>query len=844
MAGRSAEQGEDYKMCPGIDAYALTRSPIPSTPSSQPDMSFNSNPPSGDQSPVTPFRRTNQALQQHATLNRATEAPLDITLGIEIECILAHCTFPQLSQTNGLFVYPSSFGEDAVTDALSEPIEAICSTCGEVHLIKLPVKPSPESRHSVSDDTVDTYSRWDVTHDSSISMNEEEKTDLHNNIKYFDFYSIEIRSRILSADTPLQTTPSESDPEHTHSIGYYEEINAVLSHLNKTFNTPPAGRFTLLTNHSCGMHVHVGNGKEGFPLQTVKNMLAAYYACEPAIDTLHASNRIGGSGIPCLPPGQSYVGISTGCFDFPDPDAYNPPMSAVHAKAVHKRRRQAAFPDEDRSFHYQVQYPESLFDSNPAVKDAAFQFTTKAALVLIENAPNVRALQELQAGQAHACTVNLENLQDFQDSDAHGGYDIPKMTIEFRQAASSLDADEVQAWLDVLVSLTHHAHATSDKAFAKLAKATFLSPRFSARNLLTILGCAPRTLAHYGSKVAGSASLALIIARTTQPAHVPAGSVYHDDLAAREEHRLTSSPLFNPFYKLQLPNLKDRLALIHRGHINRRILKKFLAGGYGQFTDHHLNALDFSAIGGDAARQRLRIGWVNPEGPAGLGVNAYASGMGIRVQSQRTPPTPPGTRRGAFFGRQAVDEARAQRQGEEGAGKGKGKGRATFPSEEVGELTQEMSALWSNTADDVQATSHSAQEYPFEHPDDDFHQEYPVNHPDDYFQHHHGLPPPELEAPAPDWFLPSRPNSLSPDRVINFEDSVAYAPHDEPRDHEADEHGSYERAQHIEFADEQPQAPESGIEIDDSDDVDEVLFRPRQTSASTTTTTTTTRAGQ
>jgi len=25
MAGRSAEQGEDYKMCPGIDAYALTR---------------------------------------------------------------------------------------------------------------------------------------------------------------------------------------------------------------------------------------------------------------------------------------------------------------------------------------------------------------------------------------------------------------------------------------------------------------------------------------------------------------------------------------------------------------------------------------------------------------------------------------------------------------------------------------------------------------------------------------------------------------------------------------------------------------------------------------------------
>ncbi|KAK1029611.1 hypothetical protein LTS16_019560 [Friedmanniomyces endolithicus] len=787
-------------------------SPILLIPSSPPEMSFDSNPPSGDQSPVTPSPRRHQALRDHATRNRATEAPLELTLGIEIECILAHCTFPHRSQTNGLFVQRSNFGIDAVTEVLSEPMQANCSTCGEVHLIKLPVKPSPESRRAVSDDTVDTYSQWDVTCDSSISMNEEEKTPLHNNIRYFDFYSIEIRSRILSADTPLQTTPSESDPEHTHSIGYYEEVNAVLSHLHKTFNTPPTNRFTLLTNRSCGMHVHVGNGKEGFPLQTVKNMLATYYACEPAIDTLHASNRVGGSGIPCLPPGQSYVDISAGCFDFSDPDAYNPPMSAVHAQAVYGRRRNAALTDRERSMHYQVQYPESHFDSNPAVKDAAFQFTTKAALVLIENAPNVRALQDLQAGHAHGCTVNLENLRDFRDFDAHDEYRIPKMTVEFRQAASSLNSDEVQAWIDVLLNLTRHAHATPDKAFAKLAT-TFLSPRFSVRNLLTTLGCTPRTLAHYGSKVAGSASLAQIIARTTQPAHVDEGSVYHDDLAAHEERRLNSSPFYNPFYKLQVQNLKDRLATLHRGAINRRILKNFLAGGYGQFADAHLNALDFSEIGGDAARQRLRIGWVNPEVPADMGFNAYASREGIAVgRLLRTPPTLEGTRRAEFIGCQAVDEAQRQRQGGREVGEGKGKGKATFPSEEVGELTREMSSLWSNTADEEQVEHRSRPEYPFEHPDD-FHQDYPVDQPDDYF-HYHGLPPPELESPAPDWFLPPRPNSISPSRVINYEDSVAYPQHPEAEqqiDDHGNDHDSYEHAQHIEFA-EQHQAPESEID--------------------------------
>ncbi|KAK0293537.1 hypothetical protein LTR35_000141 [Friedmanniomyces endolithicus] len=505
-------------------------------------------------------------------------------------------------------------------------------------------------------------------------------------------------------------------------------------------------------------------------------------------------------------------------------------MSAVHAQAVYSRRREAALPDRERSMHYQVQYPESHFDSDPEVKDAAFQFTTKAALALIEAAPNVRALQELQAGHTHACTVNLENLCDFRDFDADDEYRSPKMTVEFRQATSTLHSDEVLAWIDVLVQLTRHAHATPAKAFAKLAT-NFLSPRFSALNLLTTIGCTPETLSHYNSKVAHSASLAQIIAHTTQPVHVDAASVYHDDLFARETRVLDSWQGYNPFRKLQLWNLRDRLATLHRAAINRRILKKFLAGGYGQFADAHLNALDLSEIGGDAARQRLRIGWVNPEVPVDQGFNAYATGEGIAVgRLLWTPPTPEGTRRAKFIGCQAVDEARALR--EEGEGD-KGKGKATFPSEEVEELRREMSSFWSNTADDEQVNYHSRPEDPVNHPED-----YPFDHPDDYFHHSHGLPPPEPESPAPDWFLPPRPSSLSPSRVINYEDSIADPQQQqlpetgEDIDDHGNDHGGDEGAQHIEFVEHhQAEVGEADDEEEEDEDEDEeVLPKVRQMS--------------
>ncbi|KAK4890468.1 hypothetical protein LTR27_010875 [Elasticomyces elasticus] len=66
--------------------------------------------------------------------------------------------------------------------------------------------------------------------------------------------------------------------------------------------------------------------------------------------------------------------------------------------------------------------------------------------------------------------------------------------------------------------------------------------------------------------------------------------------------------LFGPLVHNVLAN---RLATLHRGNINLIMLKKFLGGGYGQLPDNLLDKIDFHTVGGDAAKQRLRVGYVS-----------------------------------------------------------------------------------------------------------------------------------------------------------------------------------------------------------------------------------------
>ena len=51
--------------------------------------------------------------------------------------------------------------------------------------------------------------------------------------------------------------------------------------------------FAVQVNTSCGFHVHVGNRRKGFPLQTIKHLCMLTACFEHQFDSLHPANRIG-----------------------------------------------------------------------------------------------------------------------------------------------------------------------------------------------------------------------------------------------------------------------------------------------------------------------------------------------------------------------------------------------------------------------------------------------------------------------------------------------------------------------------------------------------------------------
>lgn len=63
----------------------------------------------------------------------------------------------------------------------------------------------------------------------------------------------------------------------------FKEVCNVSNLLNRTFRTE--------VNRSCGLHVHVGNGKEGFNLATLKNLVAALWVFDREIIRLHPRFR-------------------------------------------------------------------------------------------------------------------------------------------------------------------------------------------------------------------------------------------------------------------------------------------------------------------------------------------------------------------------------------------------------------------------------------------------------------------------------------------------------------------------------------------------------------------------
>ncbi|KAK3704522.1 hypothetical protein LTR37_013805 [Vermiconidia calcicola] len=511
-------------------------------------------------------------------------AKLEITLGLEFEFILAVNTFPTKAASIN---YSALTALNMVRAALVHPMIAKCADCGEVHQFRLEMNASCAMDHS----------RWTVEEDGSVVVTNEEIEALGDSAQFFHFYSIEVKSRILYHEHNLRTTCGSRSDGHIHEISYTQEFEAVLERLHSSFTSRDRrGRATILLNRTCGFHVHVGNGKRGFPLRTVKNVVSTYVANERAIDALHSTSRIGGTRLALDPLAvQTFAMLHRHL----EPAAFNMPWSEHFIATTHwLRRHEAGLSRTDHAIPHAydagVLYPESHL-RDPHFAQAAVANNVAAWLEIVRLAPDLDKLKELQSMKSHSSTLNLNNLAG-QNDDAWGNmYQLN--TIEFRQHAGTLDRVEVRAWLDTVVSIVHHAHNVTETDFAQLCSDQhWLSPTHRTSDLLETIGCSEGTVKHYKHKLG---------------IRIPHCS-YGRDVMQQDMVALSELPADNMLKPLQQLLASKRARDILPAQVQCRIGEKFKHGGYGQFIPEYLERMDL--IGLDPqVRQKLTVGWKNSD---------------------------------------------------------------------------------------------------------------------------------------------------------------------------------------------------------------------------------------
>ncbi|KAL8768250.1 MAG: hypothetical protein Q9209_005481 [Squamulea sp. 1 TL-2023] len=123
------------------------------------------------------------------------------------------------------------------------------------------------------------FSKWTVSHDSSIVPNLEQ---VPGDWAGSSYTGVELK-------TPIFLYREQA----------FRQLIQVLYILDNTFS--------IFVNHSCGLHIHVGNGTTDFPFSTVKNLASLATIFERQFISLHPTHRIHNKY--CRPLGQRWHGL-------------------------------------------------------------------------------------------------------------------------------------------------------------------------------------------------------------------------------------------------------------------------------------------------------------------------------------------------------------------------------------------------------------------------------------------------------------------------------------------------------------------------------------------------------
>lgn len=232
------------------------------------------------------------------------EAPLNLTFGVEMELVV-RCDperySPRFESDNESFWDPSQKLSDSAK--LKNLVRADIMHC--LQLAGAPV-------HDLLSDPAgqDMYSKWTIGYDTTIVPRIEL---LPADWAGSEYTGVEIKTHIFYNEGSMA----------------YSQLLDVIKILNNNFS--------VFTNDTCELHVHTGNGTNGFPLATVKNLAFLVTIFERQFNSLHPIARVKNSY--CRPPGKAWprvdpAVIAAAVEGFKDLEHLVEKFSVVHGEYV------------------------------------------------------------------------------------------------------------------------------------------------------------------------------------------------------------------------------------------------------------------------------------------------------------------------------------------------------------------------------------------------------------------------------------------------------------------------------------------------------------------------------
>ncbi|KAG9681635.1 hypothetical protein KCU95_g14825, partial [Aureobasidium melanogenum] len=461
--------------------------------------------------------------------------------------------------------------------------------------VKLPCdKPGcKEGEHEFSlpihDNEMDrTNDKWTLDIDESVSLPSDK---LGSSLVRQNHGSLELISRVqrFEGTSPCPTGQGYPCTNEPLEWSWRDETRCFLEVLHQAFTEPG---FCLLVNETTGLHVHLGHGDSGIPVNVVQGLLGTMTALERAFDQVLPTNRISGAtsgswGLWNSDKFEPLPGIQIDGFhalykpgvvdsgkDFTS--MFCPAISKAMFEYLHTKIREKAsgadphkaqcWAPENSPTDSVVPVPVLSADTAKSIEKDLLSFNVPSWLKFIENLSSIQEVKSVYEG-AKFNALSLRGLG------ARKPFNSGPPTAEVRTHAGSLDFGETSAWVDLLCSLIRYTEMESKENVFSYLLESWSDAEYNICTLARDVGASESTIRQYAF-------------------------VLHNDYAQHRFEKYTSSPLTftDNLENLNRANEEQRRKLFSRKNVDEKIRWKLESGRYGPLLTSVLEAQPDSEV--------------------------------------------------------------------------------------------------------------------------------------------------------------------------------------------------------------------------------------------------------